>query len=514
MVALACLLAVVATSPSAPALQQRASPAKLISAESFATADRFFAANLPEKPRTLTRRAFATFIEASGAYRRRDYAHCQAVLDEMWTARPLGAPEWYTLGDLPPKYVNLGGPACYPQLTMLDEAVRWRNDPASKTVEATPVVLEIVLVGKSEGIQPRTKEELEKGAGVNVRHELDKTLLANDYERVRSCLWLFQEYVLAITKGRLRVDLHFTYLPNHSVPMVARIEKGLYGPVAFATPDYPKLEELEASLAKTLKVAPDWRWIITPSHVPDAFPDFKTTEFITGGMGVGPDGESPKFMIDDKWLVRRPPHMGQGLYDPIEVESYLPCWFQHEFYHHLFRSYPQFELEKDSHQWHDRKKWPADFQGLYEPDYYREGLHKRIQPKGEPLHLRLRYAAPSPDVYAKITLRDLVGVYRMRDPKNGWHTGQLASEGTDGQGNPVLRWTNQAGVSWRLYPRLAQGLLATGEDNPYAKEPGERAHRFKLFLKRDREGRYISEVQAFDFLGDRFEKQGTGNPLQ
>jgi hypothetical protein len=502
------LFAAFAMPSAGPVRLRQASPTKLISQNSFAIVDRFFAANMPDRPPTLTRRAFATFIEASRAYRRRDYAHCQAVLDEMWAASPIGAPEWSTQGDLPRTFVNLGGPASYPQLTMLDEAVRWRNDRASKGVKANPVRLEVVLLGKSEGILPRTKEELEKGTGIKVRHELDPMLLKNDYARVRNCLWLFQEYVLAISKGRLRVDLHFTYLPNHTIPMVAALEKGLYGPVAFATPDYAKLAELETSLTKTLKTPPDWWWIITPSHVPDAYPDFKRSEFITGGMGVGPDGDSPKFMIDDKWLVRRPPHMGQGVYDPIEVEAYVPGWFLHEFYHHLFRSYPEFELEKSSHQWHDRKQWPADFQGMYEPDFYREALYKRIQPKGLPLHLRLRYTPPPAKLLAKLTVRNLLGTYRLKAPQNPWHTGQITSDGVDGRGNPILRWTNQAGVSWKLYPRLSEGVLLTGDDNPYAKEPAEFSRRFKLLLKRDDQGRYLGEIQGFGFQGERFEKVG------
>jgi len=42
--------------------------------------------------------------------------------------------------------------------------------------------------------------------------------------------------------------------------------------------------------------------------------------------------------------------------------AYFPQWFQHEFFHHLYRSYPDLKLEAASHQWFDRLSWPRDFE--------------------------------------------------------------------------------------------------------------------------------------------------------
>ena len=91
----------------------------------------------------------------------------------------------------------------------------------------------------------------------------------------------------------------------------------------------------------------DWFWILYPSHVPE-FPDFDDNAFITGGMGSDSKG-GPLFIIDDKWLVRKPAHLGDGMYNDVERRIYLPQWLQHEFYHHLYRIYPEFSLEVNGH---------------------------------------------------------------------------------------------------------------------------------------------------------------------
>jgi hypothetical protein len=136
----------------------------------------------------------------------------------------------------------------------------------------------------------------------------------------------------------------------------------------------------------------DWWWLIYPSHVPEQYPAFQNAEFVTGGMGTGPVGPSPYFIIDDRWLLRKPPHIGTGTYSKIEREAYLPQWLQHEFFHHLFRTYREFGLEDTPHQWFDRNTWPVDFVGRYEADYFHEAVYKRFLTATPPLSAALRYA--------------------------------------------------------------------------------------------------------------------------
>ncbi len=77
----------------------------------------------------------------------------------------------------------------------------------------------------------------------------------------------------------------------------------------------------------------------------------------------------------------------------VEIQTFFSTWLLHEFSHHLFnRAYPEFELEKESHQWFDKQNWPDDFEGVYQPDYFIEALQKRIVPRGKPLHEELNYS--------------------------------------------------------------------------------------------------------------------------
>jgi hypothetical protein len=253
----------------------------------------------------------------------------------------------------------------------------------------------------------------------------------------------------------------------------------------------------------------DWWWVLYPSCVPEQHPDFARAEFVTGGMGTGQDGVSPCFIIDDRWLTRKPPHLGLGPYTEVERRAYLPQWLQHEFLHHLFRIYPQFELEAKDHQWFDRKTWPADFEGRIEPDYYAEALSKRIQPRGEPaLHIALKYAPPPKRLFAGLKLSALEGMYRHDPVQNDWHTGSLTPAFADGK--PAMRWTNSAGKTWTLWPDLANGLLRTGPDCPYYDPQRPDASPFRLLLLRDVEGRWLPKIAGFAFHGGVYTKVAAG----
>lgn len=91
---------------------------------------------------------------------------------------------------------------------------------------------------------------------------------------------------------------------------------------------------------------------------------------------MGPDGASPALTGDERVLVAKPPKYGGKPVTPEERIAFFSAVMQHEFFHHLYCSYPEFKLEERSHQWFNRASWPRDFEGLIEPDYYAESLHK------------------------------------------------------------------------------------------------------------------------------------------
>jgi hypothetical protein len=235
---------------------------------------------------------------------------------------------------------------------------------------------------------PGTLKEMQERTGREVTHQLDPAMDAGAQTIVDQSTWLFGEYIRAIAGGRLVMQTRIVRLPDLNVPVeivpgdpqFAQLANGAEAKIWKAVPD-------------DVRASTDWWWIIYPSHFPEDSPELAKTEFITGGMSKGPDGQSPAFVIDDLWLLRKPsPYTGRTSYTEQERRAYLPQWFQHEFFHNLFSIYPEFKLEASSHQWFDRKTWPSDFEGHLEADYFAEALHKRLQKADPPLRVKLRYA--------------------------------------------------------------------------------------------------------------------------
>lgn len=100
---------------------------------------------------------------------------------------------------------------------------------------------------------------------------------------------------------------------------------------------------------------------------------------------------------------------------------------------------------------------------------------------------------PGPLPPPEVDLTSLIGKYQ-RDPiTDDWHRGELKA-GANGN----LTWTNGAGVSWNLKPDLVQGVLRTGDDNPYQQDN----IRDFTILKRN------GKVTGFRFGEDTFRRTG------
>lgn len=334
---------------------------------------------------------------------------------------------------------------------MLTECVNWKLRPTTGA-PSNPVRLTVILVGQSSGVEPRTLDELQNRAGHPMHHTLDP-LLADDRSAraiLDQSLYLFGEYIGAMTDGGLRLEVKILHLPEIDVPAQAFSSSldvaGVKRSVRYAHLPGEGVQEIWRSVDDSTMSATDWWFVLYPSHVPEQYPDFAHAEFVSGGMAVGPDGQSPAFVIDDRWLVRVPLHLGSGPLDEAQRRAFLPQWFQHEFFRHLYRTYPQLKLETSGHQWFDRRMWPADFEGLMEPDYYAESLQKRLKSANPPLRIALRYAPPSQEVLGKLTPELLQGKYARTPIENGWHQGVIEWDGTSGKDAAnTLRWINTAG---------------------------------------------------------------------
>lgn len=496
ILAIVLTLGAAAAMTGAPLQGQRRSPSP---------AETFLRSQAAAAPSPLYRDALDTFLAVEALYWRGDYSAARARLDAFWQTHPPGTDEWAAAYRQAWEMqrssgINIGAPPCYYALRMLTECLRWRLSDAAQQKPLNTATLTVVLVESAAGLEPASRAELERREGKMVTRAIEPLLLKDRSRVIHDSLRLFREYITAATDGRLAVRTRIQRLTGLQVPV-----KVSGGPPLFATLGDGAWERIWAAVPESVQRETDWWWVLYPSCIPEQYPDFARAEFITGGMGTGPDGVSPCFIIDDRWLTRKPPHLGKGPYSEIERRAYLPQWLQHEFMHHLFRIYPGFGLEQKDHQWFDRRTWPPDFEGRIEPDYYAEAMSKRLQPMGEPpLHIALKYTPPPRRLFAGLRPADLEGTYRHEPVQNDWHIGTLRLETVEGK--PGMRWTNKAGATWTLRLDLANGLLRTGPDCPYYDAGRPDAAPFRILLRRDEEGRWLPRVLGFSFNGGVYTK--------
>ncbi|MDO8356983.1 MAG: Vps62-related protein [Nitrospirota bacterium] len=86
------------------------------------------------------------------------------------------------------------------------------------------------------------------------------------------------------------------------------------------------------------------------------------------------------------------------------------------------------------------------------------------------------------------TVDMVLGAYQHNPVQNDWHIGSIVQDSTG------LRWTNKAGVSWRLEPDLANQRLLTGPDNPYY---AQGLREFKLIINN-------GQITGFTFAGGSY----------
>jgi hypothetical protein len=334
----------------------------------------------------LYRQAIDVYFTAEEAYRARDYSRARSVLHGLWDRVPPGDPAWKRLNAeaVPLQSVaDFGTPPAYAALRMLTDCADWRA-LQRPPVPQTTFQLTVVLAGRSAVLEPSKPAEPAGRRALPVVHELDPALMGPEGERVLDeSYWLFEEYVLAMTSGQVRVQRVVVPLPGLTIsaelgPGQVKISRG-------------ESERALSAVPKPIAQRTDGWHLVYPSCVPQG-EAYAGERFVTGGMRRGPD-RSPCFVSTDLKFLRAANQNGRHVLLPIERRAALPQWLQHEFFHYLFAAYPQLRLESTSHQWHDRAAWPADFTGSLEVDYYEEALHKRLQLQtSPPLSFQFRHA--------------------------------------------------------------------------------------------------------------------------
>ncbi len=246
---------------------------------------------------------------------------------------------------------HLGEPGTYAHLRMLDDIIKVG---ISKPLPGNTALQMAIVMPVCSDIVPIKGPTL-------LNYRLNPDIKTNSYEAVRQSLRLFQSYILAISGGELRLELNF-----YEVNSCFQIKKATdYVGGNFSAP----ILQLPAGVADKS----DMFWVIYPSD-PSTGVDFG---FSSGVSSFGPG--KAVFICEDHWVMKkRSPDQGEGNRTDVERRMYLPEWIQHEFFHHLFSSWPELGLEKTPHEWFTKANWPADFTGNEEEDYYAEALNKRL----------------------------------------------------------------------------------------------------------------------------------------
>ena len=119
--------------------------------------------------------------------------------------------------------------------------------------------------------------------------------------------------------------------------------------------------------------------------------------------------------------------------------------------HHLYRTWPEYELEITGHDWFVRSFWPADFVGIHEPDYYWETIEKRLSDAQPSLAEGLNIVEWKELNINDIGYEALRGKWLNTNPTNAYHYCEIIEE------NGSWYWTNAANVKWPIYEQ--DGLL-------------------------------------------------------
>ncbi|MCB9611357.1 MAG: hypothetical protein H6722_02775 [Sandaracinus sp.] len=403
------------------------------------------------------RDALETLLYAEDEIAAGDLEAARERLDALLEGGGFDARGWPSSSDP----VNVGSPVAYYGLRMVDQIVRL-DRPVTGTLQMTAVVATCAEVSRP------TLPDLEAEV---VNLDVDPRVLADDARVLHQATALFRRWVQAISG----LEVRLVVAPMEGCTTVTYTDDGSI------VVSYPDANQMVESVSAEVRSTTNLWWVVAPSGVQGDGRGFGR-HFITGGMSGYGRGQ-PLFLSDDAWFLRKPEHLGTGDYTDVERRAYHPQWFQHEFMHHLFRTWPDFGLEDTSHQWFDRGTWPADFVGSIEPDYYAEALEKRLLDATPSLAEALAVLSPGP--LGATPLTALEGAYERRPVENGYHEVTVRVAGG------VATWRNAAGASWALV--VEDGYLRAAPTSPYPDE--------SVFL--DREGEV---VVALWFLGERYER--------
>lgn len=337
--------------------------------------------------------AMQVFFAAQNAYFRCDYQGARTTLDALWSRFPRGDSVWDSAGNVPDPVVSW---TSYSGLKMLDFMVDQRlANPNRQPAERATWTAVVAACG--EGPVAKNNTEFEANTGTQTRIELDPRLLADNAASLRQSTALFRGYYSAMTNYQTSLDLRVVRIPS-CMPFTA----GGIGEEASVGYDFTALLN---KVPQDIKRSTDFWLAVSPIALPKNIPELAEKTWLVSytsshdnGVRTGTDnGNSPVFIASDGWLLDRKARSDIAPLLRGERQSYLPQWFDHEFYHMVFGAYQdKVDLGQDfsngGHSWFTRSNWPSDFAGNNEFDFYDEVLKKRLLTYKTPVKDVLRWA--------------------------------------------------------------------------------------------------------------------------
>jgi len=356
-------------------------------------------------------------------------------------------------------------PVAYYGLRMLDQITKAGDLPTTGNIQMTAVVAKCADVTR-----PKQLPSLELET---VNLTIDPKILEKNARLLYEATDLFRRWIKAITGG-IEVDLVIHELEEcATVTFELAEDKNILS--------YPKVDEMLGMVPTEVNEATRLWWVVAPSGVPGDGSGYTGGDFITGGQNFG-EKTVPLIVSDDAWFIRKPAHLGNGLYSDIERRAYIPQWFQHEFMHYLFGAWPEFGLEETGHQWFNRTTWPLSFKGSNEADYYYEAVEKLLKAPTTTPTLAQKFKEPHGPLakVSEVGIATLVGDYQRNPIQNNWHEIGVTKDSSGG-----LTITNKAGRRWDLQT-LGDKLFTSEGKAVYIELDGSKENLVALIFNKER----------------------------
>ncbi len=437
--------------------------------------------------------AVEVYFESEKLIREKNYSQALEILNAFWSKYPQGTEVWNKLSHQTGG-IYTGHPPVYASLQMITKVAEVFSSVSEVSNEELWIT--VVIPQTAKAFDPANEKELRDNQGKPVTKKIDPRISQNQYRVLEESLWLFTEYLSALTGAKAKFQVRYSPL-NITIPIQSKLAtKGVY----VSRPSEEANRMIWEKIDKQIVRKTDFWILVFPSNKPSN-KALRDSIYVTGGgMASGPDG-SPCILVDDQFLLKAQPHfkVNEKDFDPIERQLYIPQFLQHEIFHRFFSDYPEFGLEVESHQWHQRNKWPKDFVGIFESDYYQESFNKRIQGSNKPLIGKLRFQALPDTFWSSFQSEEFLGNYVREPASNEWHKGSIQLEGDE------LYWENEAFVRWGLSWNQ-KGELSTSKGNPYFESNPLNGRSFKVQMKKDEKGNITKTVDGFLFQNEFYRK--------